>query len=141
MNLSQLKPLDEITIELVHPETGEVLFDEDDQKVKGRKPLTVTIKSKESDESKKITRKRMAENAAKAKLNQKKNKELTVADIERLERQGIEDLAALTVDVYIKEDDKRFVELADIGRIYKTWPWVRQQVEEALNDKGKLYSK
>lgn len=111
------------TVELYHPVTQEVLTHKD-------KPVTVTVLGADStvfkSELKARTRKALGQN--------KKSK----PDLDKAERENAELLAKCTQSWYgIEEDGKRLdCTFENAVRVYLTYPWLAQQVDEAIANRA-----
>lgn len=126
MDLSQFETGSEGEwLELLHPTTGEILRDDDGKEAK------ILLVGKDSDEYRKAQR---AATQRRLKSRSKKN----VIDAESLEREAVEVLIACTKDwqgIGDKGEDLP-CEPSNVRRVYSTYLWLREQVDEFVEDRG-----
>lgn len=124
MDLKDLKPkVDDITVTIVHPSTGETLENKDGS------PMTITMYAKHSKEYKAYTHSRTNENIAKSR---KSGKPLEFR-AEDLEAEEINLFANTTKSWDITYDGKKTQFSVDKAKeIYNELFWIREQLDDTL---------
>jgi len=125
MDLKDLKPKsDTVEVEIVHPNTLEPLKNEDDS------TMTITMYAPHSKEYKAVVHEQTNKRLKQSQKN--KRLELTAED---LERTGLELLAKATKTWNITFGGKQPKFSVDAAiDIYDEVFWIRDQIEEAIND-------
>ncbi|CAB4139440.1 hypothetical protein UFOVP346_47 [uncultured Caudovirales phage] len=127
MDLKDLKPKSETaTVELVHPVTFEPLTTDDG------KVMSVTVALPYSKRYKAVQHEQTNRRLQRV-ANQRNNKSKITA--EEIENSGLELLAKITEEWTVVLDGKTPVCNPDNAiNLYKEFPWIKDQVEEALLD-------
>lgn len=125
MDLKDLKPKsDTVEVEIVHPNTLEPLKNEDES------TMTITMYAPHSKEYKAVVHEQTNKRLKQTQKN--KRMELTAED---LERTGLELLAKATKTWNITFGGKQPKFSVDTAMdIYDEVFWIREQIEEAIND-------
>lgn len=125
MDLKDLKPKsDTVEVEIVHPNTLEPLKNEDES------TMTITMYAPHSKEYKAVVHEQTNKRLKQTQKN--KRMELTAED---LERTGLELLAKVTKTWNITFGGKQPKFSVDAAMdIYDEVFWIRDQIEEAIND-------
>ena len=124
MDLSDLKPKsDSIVVELVHPVTQEPLADK-------KCPMTITVYGPYSKHYKDAIHEQTNKRIAKSQ----KTKKVSFTS-EEVEAYGLELLSKVTKEWNILLGGKcPELSVGSATEIYTDFPWIREQVEEAIND-------
>lgn len=126
MDLKDLKPKsDTIQVELYHPATYEPLTTEDG------KPMVIEVYAPHSLAHKEVVHEQGNRQLEKMQKNKGKYK-LTVQELEEF---GIERLSKVTKDWLIQlNGQKPKFTVQKAVELYKDFPWIKDQIEEALSD-------
>lgn len=123
MDLSNIRPVsDVVEVEIKHPVTGDQLYNDDKSK------MTITLYASHSKEYKAVVHEQMDKRLAKAQ----KDKNITIKSSD-LEKASLQHLANVTKEWNItyegtKPDIKKAV------KVYEDLFWVKEQLEEALQE-------
>jgi len=134
MDLSKLNVVEQANsgaaLELLHPVTGEVLTDEK------KEPKAFYLKLLGSDSD--VYRNQIKRNFERNQ-NQSKGRNKPKLDIDDAQRRAAELLAKCTTECYMIEDGKPIeCTSAEMVRLYLKYPWLREQAEEFIGDRGNL---
>lgn len=114
-------------LELLHPVTGEVLTDD------SKKPKAFYLRLLGSDSD-------AYRNALNRRFEQTQNsKKKAKIDLDVAKRKGAELLARCTTECFMIEDGK-VIEYSknEMIRLYLKYPWMREQAEDFMSDRGNL---
>jgi len=112
-------------LELLHPVTGEVIRDEDDA------PMRIELVGKDSDEYRK------AQRAITARRLKSRSRSKSF-DADSLEHEAIDLLVACTKGwegIALDGDDLEFNK-ANCRKVYAKYLWIKEQVDEFVDDRG-----
>jgi hypothetical protein len=124
MDLSSLKTVDENTLTLKHPVNGEALTADNGEL------MQIVVYGVDSDRYRKV----FADIARELGKNKKKQN-----DPELYDRATIKQLAGVTKD--IKNVFENNEEVKDAMYLYKTYPWIKEQVAEFVEDRENFLPK
>lgn len=112
-------------LDVLHPTTGEILRDDDGQ------AMRIQLLGKDSDEY------RRAQRAATQRRLKSRSKK-SMIDAETLEREAVEVLIVCTKDWEGVGDAGEDLPCTpeNIRRVYSTYLWLREQVDEFVEDRG-----
>lgn len=119
-----------VVFELLHPATGEVIQDE-----KG-KAFFAKLQGQNSPAYRKLVNSRIR----KMQAQQAKRGKPPVRTIEDVAKEDSEELAALTLELYVVEDGKKVAQSqAEFERVYSEYDWIREQLNEELRNVSAFY--
>jgi len=112
-------------LELLHPVTGQVIRDDDDN------AMRVRLVGKDSKEYRKAQR---AITERRLKSRSRANR----FDADGIEQEATDLLVACTVGWEGFAEDGKDLEFnkANIRKVYTNYPWIREQVDEFVDDRG-----
>lgn len=133
MDLSTLSGGSGYTLELKHPATGEVLVDDEGV------TMTITVVGVDSDQFRKAERDfriRAITLAKKEGGSMTPEEQADYAEKEMLNR-----LVACTVDMHIQLSGEIVSHSpTKTAEIYHDYPWIKEQVEEAVNNRANFFA-
>jgi hypothetical protein len=117
-------------LELLHPATGEVLFDEKGDDESKYKAFYLKLLGSDSD----VYRSEIKRRTEKTYNSKSKSQKI---DLDDAQLKGAQLLAKCTTSCYIIENGKEVKCTRDeMTRIYLTQPWIREQAEAFMSDRG-----
>ena len=132
MDLKLIKTLEEPTrLDIRHPATGELLkYGKDDSKT-----MHLLVFGRDSDTYRKHQRKLLD----KRLKEQQKFRQIKMTAAQ-LEDEGIEQLAIVTVGGAVFLDGKEVaIDQNNAAELYREYPWIREQVDAWVEDRGNFY--
>lgn len=135
MDLLNIKNADQsdvgVVIELLHPATGEIIED-----AKGV-PFSVKLLGQDSKQYRKLVNGRIR----KMQAQQAKRGKPAVRTIEEIAQEDAEELAALTLEMYVLEGKKPVEQTKEeFERVYLDYSWIREQMNEVLRDRSAFFT-
>lgn len=135
MDLRTIKQADQsetgVVIELLHPATGEVITD-----AKGV-PFSAKLLGQDSKQYRQLVNARIR----KMQTQQAKRGKPAARTIEEIAREDAEELAALTLDLYVLEDGKKVAQTKEeYERVFVEYSWIREQLNEVLRDRSAFFT-
>lgn len=122
---NQSRSFDGVTVDLLHPGTGEVLLNDD------KSPMTITVLGTDSPEYKNSIRRTQRENG-----NRK-------ASAEKVEHQINQVLADCTVDWHLQIDGDEFTKFSKRAAVElysnPSFQWLREQMLTTISDRSNFF--
>lgn len=137
MDLNKLNVVEQANegtvLELLNPFNGEVLTDEGEKCADNKNIKTFYLRLLGSDSD-------TYRDTIKRRFERSQNKKNQKLDLDEARLKGAELLAKCTTECYMIEDGKpiNLTKQGEMVRLYLKYPWLREQAEEFIGDRGNL---